>query len=132
MLVGFFKSRTFRTRSDERDRQTDAARVAKVAEALEEALNNSRAEQAGLDRRLSDVTTRAAISVGNDADEYLTRDEAATDSLNALDTEIKAAQRRLQQLQQVIAQFEAVREELWSRFPEARETTRSPAISREP
>jgi hypothetical protein len=54
MLVEFFKSRTdpFRTRSGDRDRQTDAARVAKVMEAIDEALSGSQAERGGLDRRL--------------------------------------------------------------------------------
>lgn len=120
MLVEFFKSRTdtFRTRSGDRDRQTDAARVAKVMEAIDEALSSSQAERGGLDRRLNDVLARAAISGGNGDDEYLTRDTAAIDRLKAFDVEIKGAQQRLASLDHNIAQFEALKRDVASRFPE--------------
>jgi predicted nucleic acid-binding Zn-ribbon protein len=120
MLVEFFKSRngTFRTRSGERDRQSDVANIARVAEAIDQALRSSRSERVGLDRRLADVTTRAAISAGNGTDEYLTRDEVATERLNAFDAEIRSAQRRLAQLDHNISQFEALKEEFLARFPD--------------
>lgn len=120
MLVEFFKSRTdtFRTRSGDRDRQTDAARVAKVMEAIDEALSGSQAERGGLDRRLNDVLARAAISGGNGDDEYLTRDTAAIDRLKAFDAEIKGAQQRLANLDHSIAQFEALKRDVAARFPE--------------
>lgn len=120
MLVEFFKSRTetFRTRSGDRDRQTDTARIAKIMEALDEALDGSRAERGGLDRRLGDVLARAAISGGNGDDEHLTRDSSAIDRLKAFDAEIKGAQHRLESLDQHIAQFETLKREVISRFPE--------------
>ncbi len=120
MLVEFFKSRTepFRTRSGDRDRQTDAARIAKIMEAIDEALSGSQAERGGLDRRLGDVLARAAISGGNGDDEHLTRDSAAIDRLKAFDAEIRGAQQRLENLDHSIAQFEALKREVASRFPE--------------
>lgn len=128
MLVEFFKSRTetFRTRSGDRDRQTDDARVAKIMEAIDEALGGSQAERGGLDRRLGDVLARAAISGGNGDDEHLTRDSAAIDRLKAFDAEIRGAQHRLATLDQSIAQFEALKRDVISRFPEWRATPKQP------
>lgn len=122
MLVEFFKSRTetFRTRSGDRDRLTDDERVAKIMEAIDEALRGSQAERGGLDRRLGDVLARAAISGGNGDDEHLTRDSAAIDRLKAFDAEIRGAQHRLASLDQSIAQFEALKRDVASRFPEWR------------
>lgn len=120
MLVEFFRSRngTFRTRSSERDRQSDASNIARVAEAIDQALGNSRSERVGLHKRLTDVTTRAAISAGNGADEYLTREAAVTDRLNSFDAEMRSAQSRIARLDHNISQFEALRDELLARFPE--------------
>lgn len=124
MLVEFFKSRAdpFRTRSGDRDQQTDDARIAKIMEAIDEALGGSQAERNGLDRRLGDVLARAAISGGNGDDEHLTRDLVAIDRLKAFDAEIKGAQHRLACLDQSIAEFEALKRDVISRFPDWRTT----------
>lgn len=118
MITGFFRSRTtsFRTRSPERDQESDVMNVARVAKAIDQAIADLTAERDGLAQRLADVTSRAAIVAGNGADDYLTREKAVSDRLSELDTEVKSAQRRLDRLTYNISQFEFLRDELQSRF----------------
>jgi hypothetical protein len=117
-MIAFLRSRkeTFHARSPERDRETDSMNVARVTNAIDQAIENCAAERQGLSQRLADVTSRAAIIAGNDSDEYLERERAVSDELSVLDSEVKNAQRRLEELSFNIAQFEYLREELKSRF----------------
>jgi hypothetical protein len=64
----------FKARSAGRDAETDHARVASVLRSIEDALDGAKAEQAGLKPRIDDILARAAVTQGNDSDEYLTRD----------------------------------------------------------
>lgn len=118
MITDFFRSRTtsFRTRSAERDQESDLMNVARVEKAIDQAIADLAAEREGLARRLEDVTARAAIFAGNGSDDYLTREQAASDRLSELDTEVKNAQHRLDRLTYSISQFEFLREELLSRL----------------
>jgi hypothetical protein len=117
-MITFFRSRTtsFRTRSAERDREQDSANVARVMKAIEQAIASCIAERTGLDRRLADVTARAAIVAGNGSDDYHEREPAVSERLGVLDSEVKNAQRRIAQLSFSISQFEIVRDELVSRL----------------
>ena len=119
-MIAFLRSRKaqFHARSPERDKETDLMNIARVTKALDQAIENCAAEREGLGRRLADVTSRAAIVAGNDSNEYLERERADSDELSALDSEVKNAQRRLDELSFNIAQFEHLREELKSRFSE--------------
>ena len=119
-MITFLRSRTtsFRTRSAERDREQDAVNVTRVMKAIEQAIASSSAEREGLDRRLADVTSRAAIFAGNGSDDYHDREQAVSDRLSVLDREVKNAQARIEQLTFNIAQFEALRDELKSRLGE--------------
>lgn len=108
----------FRARSPERDRRSDALRVASIAGSIEAALQASRVEHAGLDRRLSDVLARAAITVGNDADEYLDREPANTQLQNVFSFEIANGERRLRELEANIHHFETLKATLAASFPE--------------
>src|ERR1019366_7196597 len=77
MFQLFRKSRAtspFKARSDGRDTDTDHARVASIFRSIEKALEEAKAEHAGLTSRISDVLARASVTMGNDSDEYLTRD----------------------------------------------------------
>jgi hypothetical protein len=120
MLGQVFHGRAapFRTRSPDRDRQTDAANVALVAKAINDALTASESERVGLKRRVADVLSRAAVTVGNEVDEYVDRDDRDTSHLNKMDAEIQSGQNRLKQLDYNIAQFEALKAELALRFPD--------------
>jgi hypothetical protein len=119
-MIAFLRSRKapFRARSPERDRETDLMNIARVARAIDQAIENCAVERAGLGRRLADVTSRAAIIAGNDPDEYLEREQAVSERLSVLESEVKNAQRRLDELSFNVAQFEHLRDELNSRFAE--------------
>jgi phage shock protein A len=117
-MIAFLRSRktAFRARSPQRDRETDLMNIARITKAIDQAIENCAEERQGLGQRLADVTSRAAIIAGNDSDEYLERERAVSDQLNVLDSEVRNAQRRLEELAYNIAQFEHLREELKSRF----------------
>jgi predicted nucleic acid-binding Zn-ribbon protein len=114
MITSFFRSRTttLRTRAPERDREQDLMNVQRVARAIDQAIASFTTEREGLNQRLTDVTSRAAIVAGNGADDYLTRETAISERLTELDTEVKIAQGRINQLAHSISQFEFLREEL--------------------
>src|SRR5882672_11485782 len=64
----------FRARSPERDAETASLRIGSVVTAIESALSAAEGEQSGLSRRVEDVLARAAVTIGNNSDEYLTRE----------------------------------------------------------
>jgi predicted nucleic acid-binding Zn-ribbon protein len=129
MITSFFRLRTttFRTRVAERDRESDLMNIQRVANAIDQAIASFRTEREGLSQRLDDVTSRAAIVAGNGSDDYLTRETAVSQRLTELDTEVKNAQRRINQLAHNISQFESLREEFRARTsePERREVRRA-------
>ena len=129
-MIAFLRSRIgpFRTRSAERDMESDAMNVARVTRAIDQAIETFEAERDGLGRRLADVTSRAAIFAGNGSDDYHEREAAVSDRLKVLDSEVKNAQRRLDQLAFNIAQFEQVRADLRSRFPEVAEASQAQRV----
>ena len=64
----------FKARSIARDSDTDYARAASILRSIEHELEEANAEHAGLTSRINDVLARAAVTLGDDSDEYLTRD----------------------------------------------------------
>jgi len=108
----------FRARSATRDAETDAARVASIAAAIDAALQAAQAEQAGLRQRVADVLARAAITVGNDSDEYLDREPANTALQNEFSTEIANGERRLRELEAGMGHFKFLKAVLATRFPD--------------
>jgi hypothetical protein len=75
MLQLFLRARAnnyFKARSAGRDIEADRARVGSILRSVEEALQAAEAEHAGLTLRISDVLAQAAVTIGNDHDEYLT------------------------------------------------------------
>ncbi len=110
--------REFRARSPERDAETDRERLDAVMGALDQALSNAEAEQAGLTKRVDDVLARAAVTIGNGDDEYLTRESLDSHHLDLFETEIQNGQRRLRELKGSIAQFKAVKETFLAKFPD--------------
>ena len=92
--------------------------IARVTRAIDLAIANAETEREGLGQRLADVTSRAAIFAGNGSDDYLERESAVSDRLKELDSEVKNAQRRLDELARNVAQLGQLREDVRSRFPE--------------
>jgi hypothetical protein len=108
----------FKARSANRDAETDYSRAELVFQSIEEALKAAEVEHSGLNTRVEDVLARAAISLGNGTDEYLTRESVDTDIQNQFDREIANGQHRLEQLSHQIKAFKFLRAALMTRFPD--------------
>jgi hypothetical protein len=105
----------------ERDAATDRARVIAILDSIKEALSEATAEHTGLKTRIDDVLARAAVTVGNDTDEYLTRDAQDTQDTqyqNLLGLETANGQLRLGELEASIAHYRFLKAALLSRFPD--------------
>lgn len=111
---------TFRARSKERDAETDQSWTLSILTAIEAALIASETEQSGLTRRVDEVLARAAITMGNDSDEYLYRDERDTHHQDIFNLEISNGQRRIQQLSDNITHYRFLKTVMLSRFPDLR------------
>ena len=109
----------FKARSLKRDADTDRNAVKSVSDAINLALEQADAERAGLKRRMDDVTSRAAVVGGNDADEFLTRTEDRSEMLRKSDDELKRAQERLSVIETNISHFRFLKAALRSRFPDS-------------
>jgi hypothetical protein len=123
MIKQLFRLRSdegFRTRSQERDANTDTEAIKSIAHAIETALNKAETERTGLRRRIDDVLSRAAIVAGNDIDDYLTRTEDRSEMLRNSDAEIRRGQERLKVLDQNIVHFKFLKAALQTRFPDLR------------
>lgn len=120
MIRQLFRSRSndaFQTRSPARDASADIAAVKSIADAIDLALEKAEAERSGLELRIKDVLSRAAIVGGNDIEDYLTRTEDRSEMLRDSDAEIRRGQERLKVIEQNILHFEFLRTALRSRFP---------------
>jgi hypothetical protein len=116
----------FKTRSPNRDAETDLSRVTSIARSIEEALAAAEAERSGLNMRVNDVLARAATTFGNGDDEYLTRDPLDSHHQDLFDNEIKNGQRRLEQLSNNIAHFKFLKAALLTRFPDFKALPNAP------
>lgn len=118
MLFGARESNRFKARSPDRDAEIDRGRAGSVLRSIEHALEETNAEHAGLRSRIDDAIARAAVTAGNDADEYLTREPEDNHYLNLLGTEIANGQRRLNELEIAIVHFNCLKAALVTRFPD--------------
>jgi hypothetical protein len=116
----------FKARSPDRDAATDRARVALILNSIKDALSDATAEHTGLKTRIDDVLARAAVTMGNDTDEYLTREAQDTQYQNLLGLETANGQLRLSELETSIAHYRFLRAALLSRFPDATTRTEDP------
>jgi hypothetical protein len=110
--------RDFKARSAERDAETDRLRVGSILLAIETALTAAEAEQSGLTRRVDDFLARAAVTLGNGTEEYLTREPLDSLHQDLFDNEISNGQRRLQELAFTISHFKFLKAAVLSRFPD--------------
>ena len=121
MLQVPFRARAnnyFRARSSARDSDSDYTRAASILRSIEHELEEANAEHAGLTLRIDDVLARAAVTLGDDSDEYLTRDPKDSHHQNLLGTEIANGQRRLNELEATIGHFKFLKTALITRFPD--------------
>jgi hypothetical protein len=118
----YFKGRLggqgFRARSADRDAETDRSRVASILEAIDDALQAAEQEQSGLSGRVEDVLARAAVTLGNDTDEYLEREALDSHHQDLFSSEISNGQRRLKELATTITHFRFLKAATLSRFPD--------------
>ena len=121
-LFGARDFRHFKARSADRDAEIDHGRAASILRAIEHALEETRAEHAGLRSRIDDAIARAAVTAGNNADEYLTREPEDNHFQNLLGTEIVNGQRRLNELDIAITHFKFLQTALMTRFPDLKLT----------
>jgi hypothetical protein len=110
--------RYFKTRSTTRDSDNDYARAASILRSIEHELDEATAEHTGLTSRIIDVLARASVTLGNDSDEYLTRDPEDNHFQNLLGAEIANGQRRLNELGATIGHFQFLKTALITRFPD--------------
>ena len=126
MFPSFLRARAnnyFKARSASRDAETDHARASSIFRSIEDALEAANAEHAGLASRIDDVLARAAVTVGNGTDEYLTRDPEDNHYQNLLGAEIANGQRRLNELKETIGHFKFLKVALITRFPDLKPRT---------
>jgi hypothetical protein len=116
MLFGARKSNHFKARSANRDAEIDLRRATSVLRAIENALEETKAEHAGLGSRVDEAISRAAVTAGNNPDEYLTREPEDNHFQNLLGTEIANGQKRLNELDVAIAHFKFLQTVLMTRF----------------
>jgi hypothetical protein len=100
--------------------EVDRVRLRYILEAIDRALLEAESEQPVLHRRLDDALARAAVTLGNGADEYLERDARDTHYQNLLSIEISNAERRLNELADTIAHFQSLKAAMLTRFPDLR------------
>jgi hypothetical protein len=117
-LKGRLGGQGFRARSADRDAETDGSRVGSILEAIEDALRAAEQEQAGLSGRVEDVLARAAVTLGNDTDEYLEREALDSHHQDLFSAEISNGQRRLKELASSISHFKFLKAATLSRFPD--------------
>jgi hypothetical protein len=118
MLFGARESNRFKARSANRDAEIDLGRAASVLRAVVHALEETRAEHTGLRSRIDHAIARAAVTAGNNADEYLTREPEDNHFQNLLGAEIANGQRRLNELEVAITHFQFLQAALIARFPD--------------
>jgi hypothetical protein len=108
----------FKSRSADRDAETDRARIGSIVTAIETALHDAESEQSGLSRRVDDVLARAAVTFGNGTDEYLERDPLDNYHQDLFTAEISNGQHRLKELANEIVHFRFLKAAVLSRFPD--------------
>lgn len=110
------QDRIFKARSVDRDGETDQRRIAKVLSALGAAITEAENERSGLERRVGDALQRAAVTMGNDSDEYLEREPLDDRHQSLLSVQISNGERRLTELNEVVLHFDLVKTATLGRF----------------
>jgi hypothetical protein len=110
----------FQVRSSQRDKQTDQERVSSIAKAIDAAIASAMKERAALALRVKNAQDLAAFAVGNDSDEYLSREPQDTTRLAGYEQQLIAGHKRIAELDTQIASLNVVRDVCLTRFPDQR------------
>jgi hypothetical protein len=108
----------FETRSPTRDIEKDNSRLRPLFCAIEEASASAEAEHSGLKARVEDVMVRSAMTLGNDTDEYLTRELADTKIQDEFGRQILSGQDRLRHIEVQMKAFQFMKAVFLTRFPD--------------
>jgi len=106
----------FQVRSNERDKQADSERIGSVMKAIDGAISAALREKNSLGLRVRNALDLAAIAMGNDNDEYLTREQEDTSRIEGYEQQFIGGQARLDELETQIEGLRAVQELLRARF----------------
>lgn len=107
----------FQVRSNQRDKQTDSERIGSVIKVVEGAISAALREKNSLGLRVRNALDLAAIAMGNESDEWLTREKKDTSRIEGYEQQFIAGQARLDELETQIEGLRAVNELLRARFP---------------
>ena len=108
---------SFQVRSNQRDKQADSERIGSVIKVVDDAIAAAQREKDSLGRRVRNARDLAAIAMGNDSDEYLTRENKDTTRIKEYEQQFIAGQARLDQLEKQIEGLSAVQNLLHAKFP---------------
>jgi hypothetical protein len=108
----------FQVRSSQRDNQTDRERVRSIAKAIDGAIASATKERAALALRVKNAQDLAAFAVGNNSDEYLSREPEDTKRLAGYEQQLIAGHNRIAQLDAQIASLISVRDLCLAKFPD--------------
>ena len=106
----------FKARAAGRDAKIDRTRLLPIQQSIDAALASAEAEHSGLSRRINDVVARAAVTLGNDTDEYISRDPRDNENQTLLDHQIIVGNKRLGQLVEMISHLKFLQTVFRARF----------------
>jgi hypothetical protein len=111
-------NREFKTRSADRDAETDRVRIASIMSAIQTVLDDAEKEKAGLGQRVGDALALAAVTMGAATDEYLEREPLNDHHQSLFNLEIKNGERRLSELATMISHLKFIKAAMLTRFPD--------------
>ena len=117
-LFRFRSSDQFRTRSSERDADTDAAFIKSIGSSIANALAAFEKERHGLAHRISEAQMLASVTVGTGTDEYITREPTKDAGLASYESEMRRGRERLMKLESHITNLKFMRAAFATRFSE--------------
>jgi len=115
--IGGWPLRRFKTRSADRDTQTDVERIAPMRLAIQAAVESARFEREGLQQRLGGAQLRLCWAMDNEDGSYFEREQKAEEELSALEDQLLVAERRCRELDRHIAALKELEAFFKEHFP---------------
>ena len=108
--------RRFLTRSADREKAADLQRIDPIKQSVNDALQSLEAEKKGFESRVADATIRAAFIAGSDRDGESNREPADNALLKQYEDQIRHADARRKQLDDLIANLKFIRAAVMTRL----------------